>query len=28
VPAFRRLLADASPSGHIRLADLLAGPAR
>jgi NAD(P)-dependent dehydrogenase (short-subunit alcohol dehydrogenase family) len=28
VPAFRRLLADAPPSGRIRLADLAAGTAR
>jgi NAD(P)-dependent dehydrogenase (short-subunit alcohol dehydrogenase family) len=28
VPAFRRLLADAPPSGRIRLADLLSGAAR
>jgi NAD(P)-dependent dehydrogenase (short-subunit alcohol dehydrogenase family) len=28
VPAFRRLLADAPPSGRIRLADLLSGTAR
>ena len=28
VPAFRRLLADAPPSGRIRLADLLTGAAR
>jgi NAD(P)-dependent dehydrogenase (short-subunit alcohol dehydrogenase family) len=28
VPAFRRLLAEAPPSGRVRLADLLAGAAR
>ena len=28
VPAFRRLLAEAPPSGRIRLADLLSGAAR
>jgi NAD(P)-dependent dehydrogenase (short-subunit alcohol dehydrogenase family) len=28
VPAFRRLLADAPPSGRVRLADLLAGAAQ